>query len=107
MIPDNIGQLALLPHAYLWPGHRHVDPLKEAMAAIALHDAGLLTDEEYISREGGDIDEHYQSYERQIQRRSEIEPNVQTARASLITPDLMSALLELVRAELAPDGQAT
>ncbi len=107
LIPDNIGQLALLPHAYLWPGHRHVDPLKEAMAAIALHDAGLLTDEEYISREGGDIDEHYQSYERQIQRRSEIEPNVQTARASLITPDLMSALLELVRAELAPDGQAT
>ena len=42
------------PHAWFWRNREHVDPLKEALAAIAKLKAGLLTEAEYQAREGRD-----------------------------------------------------
>lgn len=39
-------------HVWHWDGREHVDPSKEAVAAVTLMEAGLLTESEYHARRG-------------------------------------------------------
>ena len=59
----------LPPHRWFWPAPKHVDPQKEANAAVTLWEAGLLTDDEYLFREGVDPDEHYAKLAEMVKRR--------------------------------------
>ncbi|MFH5805561.1 phage portal protein [Alienimonas sp. DA493] len=60
------------PHRWFWQAPKHVDPDKEARAAVRLWEAGLLTDDEYLFREGVDPDEHYLKLAEQIKKRREL-----------------------------------
>lgn len=55
-----------------WPAREHVDPLKEAQAAAARKDAGLLTDREYFASRGMDWEEQYEQAAREAERRAEL-----------------------------------
>lgn len=57
------------PHSWVWDGFRHADPSKEANAVNVLWQAGLLTDYQYLMREGYDPEEHYEQLEEQNERR--------------------------------------
>lgn len=61
-----------VPIRWAWPAHRHVDPAKEAKAALDLWNAGLLTDDQFWHLEGYDPETQYRNLERQMNRRSEI-----------------------------------
>ena len=93
LLPDSLGQLFRLPHRWFWPRHRHVDPQKEANASTTLWNAGLLSDDDYLFREGIDPDEHYRQIERQQQRRAELGlplPGVKDTPA-MVAPDMQPA----------------
>ena len=47
------------PHAWRWDGREHVDPSKEANAAVTLNDAGLQTDAEFYGKQGKDWEEQH------------------------------------------------
>jgi lambda family phage portal protein len=57
------------PHGWVWDGFRHADPAKEANAVNTLWQTGLLTDYQYLMREGYDPEEHYEQLEEQNERR--------------------------------------
>lgn len=53
-------------HEWRWDGDEHVDPQKEANAAISLRDAGLLTESEYHGRRGKDWEDQQQQQAREL-----------------------------------------
>lgn len=57
------------PRRWVWDGFRHVDPSKEANATSTLWNMGLVTDDQYLLREGIDPEEHYAQLEAQNERR--------------------------------------
>lgn len=60
------------PMRWVWDGWRHADPSKEANAAITLWQAGLLSDDQYLLREGIDPEEHYRQLEAEMERRERL-----------------------------------
>jgi len=58
-----------------WRGRRHVDPLKEAMAAKVLYEAGLLTKADYHAASGDD----WEAQERQRYREIALERKLERA----------------------------
>lgn len=60
------------PRQWVWDGFRHADPAKEATAVETLWNLGLLTDDQYLLREGIDPEEHYAQQESQNNRRREL-----------------------------------
>lgn len=71
-LPAGLPPIADLPHSWIWPGHEHVDPMKEANATVALWEAGHITDDDIQAKRGVDIEDHYRRLERQNARRREI-----------------------------------
>jgi len=61
------------PRRWVWDGFHHADPAKEAAATIELWKAGLLSDDEYLLREGVDPEEHYERMGHQRRMREELE----------------------------------
>lgn len=59
-------------HRWYWDAKPHVDPQKEADAAITLWDKGLLTDDEFLMEAGVDPDSHYAKLAEMIERRKEL-----------------------------------
>lgn len=57
------------PHKYFWPARPHVDPAKEARAAISLRQAGLLSESDYYGERGLDWEEQQDQMEREWKRR--------------------------------------
>lgn len=72
-LPDELKLMARLgqlpPHLYFWDGDEHVDPQKEANAAVTLRDAGLLTESEYWARQGKDWERQHEQLEREAASR--------------------------------------
>ena len=66
--PSDVN-VSLFPHGWFWDGTEHVDPLKEAKAAIELRDAGLLTDAEYFARRGFDWEDQHEQMAREAESR--------------------------------------
>lgn len=64
--------LADWPRRWVWDAFRHADPAKEAQAVQTLWNLGLLTDDQYLLREGIDPEEHYAQQETQNTRRREL-----------------------------------
>jgi lambda family phage portal protein len=62
-----IGQLP--PHEYFYDGDEHVDPMKEAGAAVLLRDAGLRTESEYWASKGKDWEQQHDQLEREQKSR--------------------------------------
>ena len=60
------------PRRWVWDGFRHADPAKEANAVQTLWNLGLLTDDQYLLREGIDPEEHYAQQAEQSARRREL-----------------------------------
>jgi len=58
--------LSLYPYTWAWDGHEHVDPLKEAEAAIRLRKAGLLTKAAYHSKQGADWEVEEEQFAREL-----------------------------------------
>lgn len=72
-LPDELKAMARLgqlpPHEYFWDGDEHVDPQKEATAAIMLRDAGLMTESEYWAGKGKDWERQHEQLEREAASR--------------------------------------
>jgi len=64
--------LPALPHRYFWPARPHVDPNKEAQAAINLRKAGLLSESDYFGERGLDWEEQQDQMVREMKRRREL-----------------------------------
>ena len=54
VIPDGLGLFGDWDHLWFWDAPEHVDPEKEANAALSLLEGGLLTEAEYNARGGKD-----------------------------------------------------
>jgi len=72
-LPEELRTLSRLgmlpPHEWFWDGDEHVDPQKEANAAIMLRDAGLMTESEYWASKGKDWERQHEQLEREAQSR--------------------------------------
>lgn len=58
-----------VPHKWNWKPAVSINPKQDAEAVIALRDAGLLTEEEYLNSQQKDPDVHYQMLARQVEIR--------------------------------------
>lgn len=59
-----------LPHRWTWKPAISVNPLQDAKTNILLLEAGLLTEREYLIREGQDPESHWDEIEAQRERRA-------------------------------------
>jgi len=59
------------PHTWYWDGREHVDPLKEARAAVLLLKEGLLTEAEYYGKHGLDWQDQQVQRQREATGRTE------------------------------------
>lgn len=76
-----------ITHTWNWKLPVSINPKQDAEAVIALRDAGLLTEEEYLNSQQKDPDAHYEALKRQVERRREIGwPLEGTAGTSASTP---------------------
>lgn len=57
---DGLGPIAEVKHEWHWEPFEHVDPLKEANAAVTLLDAGLLTIPSYYAMQGKDWQDEFE-----------------------------------------------
>jgi lambda family phage portal protein len=67
----SIGSIDL-GHTWQWDGFEHVDPQKEAAAAISLVDAGLLTRAEYHASRGRDWETEMEQQARELKKKIEL-----------------------------------
>lgn len=67
VLPPSLAEFDRMPaHEWRWDGDEHVDPLKEANAAVTLLEAGLLTEAEYHARRGKDWEDQQQQRAREL-----------------------------------------
>lgn len=59
-------------HTWNWKPAVSINPKQDAEAVIALRDAGLLTEEEYLNSQQKDPDAHYEALQRQVERRQKM-----------------------------------
>lgn len=69
--PSDI-QMSQYGYRWHWDPKPAVDPQKEAAADISLWEKGLLTDDQYLMRQGVDPETHYAKLEEMVTRRREI-----------------------------------
>lgn len=74
-LPEELRRMARLgvlpPHEWFWDGNEHVDPMKEAAAAIMLRDAGMLTEAEYWATKGIDWERQHDQLAREQKSRED------------------------------------
>jgi len=73
-VPIAPGSMLEVPVArhWRWNPPKHVDPSKEASAAVTMLDAGLKTEEQYLLEQNIDPEEHHQQLLRQALRRRQL-----------------------------------
>lgn len=73
-VPIAPGSMLEVPVARYWRWNppKHVDPSKEAAAAVIMLDAGLKTEEQYLLEQNIDPEEHHQQLLRQAARRRQL-----------------------------------
>lgn len=77
-----------VPHRWNWQPVLSVNPLQDAQATIALINAGLMTEEEYLNQQQMDPDAHYAALQRQLDRRraAGLPIEGQTEPGTVVTP---------------------
>lgn len=63
-----LGSIEEIPHSWTWKPAISVNPLQDAQTAIALIDAGLMTDRDYLSQNGIDPESHWEEIKAQQER---------------------------------------
>lgn len=73
-VPIAPGSMLEVPVArhWRWNPPKHVDPSKEAAAAVTMLDAGLKTEEQYLLEQNIDPEEHFAQLEAQAIRRQRL-----------------------------------
>lgn len=115
LIPDGIGPFSGWDHRWFWDGTAHVDPLKEANAAVVLRDAGLLTEAEYFGEQG--LDWEAQHVQLEMERASRVARGIangredaetygMAVRAGAVTPQVEDEEAIRTQLHLPPVGQA-
>jgi capsid protein len=69
------GDVATIPHEWIWPPRRPIDEVKAAQADQIRWQMGHLTDEAWAKREQVDLNRHYEELQRMLEaRRSMMAP---------------------------------
>ncbi|QDV23438.1 phage portal protein [Aureliella helgolandensis] len=76
-----------LPHRWTWKPAASVNPLQDAKTHIALIDAGLETERDYLMEQGIDPELHWEEIEAQRQRRMAANPQPTTGPAQASAQD--------------------
>lgn len=70
LLPPDLQFAGGLPeHSWQWDGFRITDPAKQAVADSVYWELGLMTDEDFLQRNGIQPEEHDRRLERQMRRR--------------------------------------
>jgi lambda family phage portal protein len=67
-----LGDTVVVPHTFQFPPRQPIDIEAQAKADDVYFHLGLLTDDQFLNRTGGDVEQHYIDLQNMIERRTAI-----------------------------------